>query len=177
MQTQISAGTIDAPSWDTVRVSKLAARMYAPLGTQMTLSDFVRVWRIFADTLSGNKGMRRWKESQEPAEWSSSVSTQGDSEYSTEGAWGYETGDDEAMDEEGFLREREELAKDLSVGFHLFPCSLWTSLSNNPSKQCRSIKTCWFTSVSKTNASAARSLAHSWRTESLSARPGSPSWS
>src|SRR5258707_399345 len=106
MHTQISAGTIDAPSWDTVRVSKLAARMYAPLGTQMALSDFVRVWRIFADAFSGNKGMRQWKDSQEPAEWSSSVSIQ---------AGGNETAS-EATDEEEFLSQREELAKDLSVG-------------------------------------------------------------
>lgn len=60
MQTQISAGTTDATYWDAVRVSKLAARMYAPLGTQMALSDFVRVWRIFADIFSGNKGVWRW---------------------------------------------------------------------------------------------------------------------
>lgn len=118
MQTQISAGTIDAPSWDTVRVSKLAARMYAPLGTQMALSDFVRVWRVFADTFSGNRGMRRWKESHEPAEWSSSVSTQDDSGYSVEGAWGNETADEETTDDEEFLKQREELAKDLSVGPH-----------------------------------------------------------
>ena len=125
MQTQISAGTIDAPSWDAVRVSKLAARMYAPLGTQMALSDFIRVWRIFADTFSGNKGMRRWKEFQEPAEWSSSVSTQDDSVgYSAEGAGGNETADDEATDDEEFLKQREELAKDLSVRFYLLPWSL-----------------------------------------------------
>jgi len=124
MQTQISAGTIDAPSWDAVRVSKLAARMYAPLGTQMALSDFIRVWRIFADTFSGNKGMRRWKEFQEPAEWSSSVSTQDDPGYSAEGAGGNETADDEATDDEEFLKQREELAKDLSVRFYLLPWSL-----------------------------------------------------
>jgi glycerol-3-phosphate O-acyltransferase/dihydroxyacetone phosphate acyltransferase len=115
MQTQISAGTIDAPSWATVRVSKLAARIYAPLGTQMALSDFVRVWRVFADTFSGTNGMRRWKESEEPAEWSSSVSTQhGDM---AEDAGGNEAAD-ETTDEEEFLRQREELAKDLSVGLH-----------------------------------------------------------
>ena len=109
MQTQISAGTIDAPSWEAVRVSKLAARMYAPLGTQMALSDFVRVWRVFADAFSGNKGMRQWKESHEPAEWS--LAHQSDSGCSAGGA------DDEATDEEEFLRQREELAKDLSVRF------------------------------------------------------------
>lgn len=113
MQTQISAGTIDAPSWDAVRVSKLAARMYAPLGTQMALSDFVRVWRVFADAFSGNKGMRQWKESHEPAEWS--LANQRNSGHSADGA------DDEAMDEEEFLRQREELAKDLSVRFSSSP--------------------------------------------------------
>ena len=79
----------------------------------MALSDFVRVWKIFADAFSGNKGMRSWRESQEPAEWSSSVSTQGD--LGADGAGGNETVD-EAADEEEFLRQREELAKDLSVG-------------------------------------------------------------
>lgn len=119
MQTQISAGTIDAPSWDTVRVSKLAARMYAPLGTQMALSDFVRVWRVFADGFSGNKGMRQWVESHEPAEWS--LATPCDSGCSAEG------GDDEATDEEEFLKQREELAKDLSVRFHFLPPGLYGS--------------------------------------------------
>jgi glycerol-3-phosphate O-acyltransferase / dihydroxyacetone phosphate acyltransferase len=130
MQTQISAGTIDAPSWDTVRVSKLATRMYAPLGTQMALSDFVRVWRVFADAFSGNKGMRQWKESQEPAAWSSSVSTRGDSGYTdtAEDAGGNETAD-EGTDEEEFLRQREELAKDLSVRYLPSP---WCLMNTPP---------------------------------------------
>jgi hypothetical protein len=122
MQTQISAGTIDAPSWETVRVSKLAARMYAPLGTQMALSDFVRVWRVFADAFSGNKVMRQWVESNEPAEWS--VTTQCDSGYSVEGA------DDKETGEEEFRKQREELAKDLSVRFHFLPGLYEAPLSN-----------------------------------------------
>ncbi|KAJ7200713.1 hypothetical protein C8J57DRAFT_1442101 [Mycena rebaudengoi] len=44
---QISSGTIDSPSWDLVRVSKAAARIYAPLGTRMSLGDYVRVVRTF----------------------------------------------------------------------------------------------------------------------------------
>jgi hypothetical protein len=53
MQSQISSGTIYAPNWNTIRVSKLAARMYAPLGTRMALGDHVRVTRVFADSFSG----------------------------------------------------------------------------------------------------------------------------
>jgi glycerol-3-phosphate O-acyltransferase / dihydroxyacetone phosphate acyltransferase len=49
MQQMISSGTIDAPSWDLVKTSKLAARIYAPLGTGMSLGDHVRVVRTFVD--------------------------------------------------------------------------------------------------------------------------------
>ncbi|KAF7321740.1 PlsC domain-containing protein [Mycena kentingensis (nom. inval.)] len=46
---QISSGTLDSPSWDLVRTSKIAASMYAPLGTFMTLGDYVRVVRTFLE--------------------------------------------------------------------------------------------------------------------------------
>ncbi|KAJ8468975.1 hypothetical protein ONZ45_g17048 [Pleurotus djamor] len=46
---QISSGTIDSPSWKLVRASKLAARMYAPLGTRMRLGDYVRVTLAFLE--------------------------------------------------------------------------------------------------------------------------------
>ncbi|KAJ7163580.1 hypothetical protein C8R43DRAFT_1062622 [Mycena crocata] len=49
MHHQISSGTIDSPSWDLVRVGKLAARIYAPLGTRMTLGDHVRMVRAFLE--------------------------------------------------------------------------------------------------------------------------------
>ncbi|KAJ7072102.1 hypothetical protein C8F01DRAFT_1243181 [Mycena amicta] len=49
MTEQITSGTFDSPSWDLVRVSKLAARMYAPLGTRMSLGDYVRVVRTFLE--------------------------------------------------------------------------------------------------------------------------------
>ncbi|KAG8830191.1 NADH:ubiquinone oxidoreductase [Serendipita sp. 399] len=62
MQSQISSGTIDAPDWKTVRVAKLAARMYAPLGTRMTLGDHVRVTRVFSDAFSGITS-RKWEDS------------------------------------------------------------------------------------------------------------------
>lgn len=46
---KISSGTIDSPSWDLIRTAKLAARMYAPLGTRMSLGDYVRLIRTFLD--------------------------------------------------------------------------------------------------------------------------------
>ena len=49
MHQQISSGTLDAPSWRLVRNAKLAGRMYAPLGTTMTLGDYVRVVRTFLE--------------------------------------------------------------------------------------------------------------------------------
>ncbi|KAL0068771.1 hypothetical protein AAF712_004100 [Marasmius tenuissimus] len=53
MHQQISHGTIDSPSWGLVRTSKLAARIYAPLGTHMSLGDHVRVVRTFLDAFKG----------------------------------------------------------------------------------------------------------------------------
>jgi len=47
--TKISAGTFDSPSWDLIRTAKIAARIYAPLGTMMTLGDFVRLTRTFLE--------------------------------------------------------------------------------------------------------------------------------
>ncbi|KIJ49354.1 hypothetical protein M422DRAFT_74499 [Sphaerobolus stellatus SS14] len=49
MATQISAGTLDSPSWDVIRTAKTAAKIYAPLGTKMTLGDYVRVVRVFIE--------------------------------------------------------------------------------------------------------------------------------
>ncbi|KAJ7594003.1 hypothetical protein C8J56DRAFT_425501 [Mycena floridula] len=43
MHQLISSGTIDSPSWDLVRTSKLAARIYAPLGTSMSLGNHIRL--------------------------------------------------------------------------------------------------------------------------------------
>ena len=47
IQEKIGSGTLDSPSWDLIRTAKLAARMYAPLGTMMTLGDHVRIIRTF----------------------------------------------------------------------------------------------------------------------------------
>ncbi|KAG6866735.1 hypothetical protein C0991_011394 [Blastosporella zonata] len=51
MHDVISSGTIDSPTWDLIRTAKLAARIYAPLGTRMSLGDHVRAIRSFLDAL------------------------------------------------------------------------------------------------------------------------------
>jgi glycerol-3-phosphate O-acyltransferase/dihydroxyacetone phosphate acyltransferase len=49
MRQQISSGTLDSPSWNLVRTAKLAAQIYAPLGTRMALGDHVRVVKTFLE--------------------------------------------------------------------------------------------------------------------------------
>lgn len=47
MYQDISSGTLDSPTWEIQRSAKLAARLYAPLGTRMSLGDFVRLVRAY----------------------------------------------------------------------------------------------------------------------------------
>jgi len=49
VQEKICSGALNSPSWDLIRTAKLAARMYAPLGTMMTLGDYVRIIRSFLE--------------------------------------------------------------------------------------------------------------------------------
>lgn len=109
MQSQISSGTIYAPNWNTVRVAKLAARMYAPLGTRMTLGDHVRVTRVFADTFSGRIA-GKWEDVKEKDEWGSDRGESVDEEIKP-----IESDDQEAQ------QKRDTLAKDLGVSD--FPAS------------------------------------------------------
>ncbi|TFY62892.1 hypothetical protein EVJ58_g3582 [Rhodofomes roseus] len=78
MHQQISLGTLDAPSWKMTRNAKLAARIYAPLGTTMSLGDYVRVVRTFLEAFklsdrpisenhSGSEGEAVCKENNEGA--------------------------------------------------------------------------------------------------------------
>ena len=46
---QMAGGTFDAPSWDLIRTAKMATSIYAPLGTAMSLGDYVRVTRTFLE--------------------------------------------------------------------------------------------------------------------------------
>jgi glycerol-3-phosphate O-acyltransferase/dihydroxyacetone phosphate acyltransferase len=49
MHRQIATGTFDAPSWGLIRAAKMATPIYAPLGTAMSLGDYVRVTRTFLE--------------------------------------------------------------------------------------------------------------------------------
>jgi glycerol-3-phosphate O-acyltransferase/dihydroxyacetone phosphate acyltransferase len=49
MHRRIATGTFDAPSWDLIRAAKMATPIYAPLGTAMSLGDYVRVTRTFLE--------------------------------------------------------------------------------------------------------------------------------
>ncbi|KAH7888706.1 hypothetical protein F5I97DRAFT_737160 [Phlebopus sp. FC_14] len=55
MHQQISCRTIDAPSWDLVRSAKVASRLYVPLGTHMSLGDYVRVTRTFVEAFKASE--------------------------------------------------------------------------------------------------------------------------
>ncbi|KAI0320922.1 hypothetical protein OF83DRAFT_466959 [Amylostereum chailletii] len=55
LHRQIASGTLDAPAWDLVRISKLSASIYAPLGTRMTLGDYVRVSRTFLEAFKSER--------------------------------------------------------------------------------------------------------------------------
>ncbi|KAK7035454.1 hypothetical protein VNI00_011747 [Paramarasmius palmivorus] len=55
MHQRISHGTLDGPSWQIIKISKLAARIYAPLGTRMSLGDHVRVVRTFLDAFKAEQ--------------------------------------------------------------------------------------------------------------------------
>jgi glycerol-3-phosphate O-acyltransferase/dihydroxyacetone phosphate acyltransferase len=62
MHQEISSRTIDAPSWEIVRIAKLASRMYVPLGTKMSLGDYVRVTRIFVEAFKASDRVWNVKE-------------------------------------------------------------------------------------------------------------------
>lgn len=51
-------GTLSAPSWRLIRNAKLAANIYAPLGTEMSLGDYVRVVRMFLEAFKVAEGSR-----------------------------------------------------------------------------------------------------------------------
>ena len=40
---------MDAPSWEILRSAKCAANIYAPLGTRMSLGDYVRLVKAYID--------------------------------------------------------------------------------------------------------------------------------
>lgn len=52
IRQQISRGTVDAPSWGILRSAKCAANIYAPLGTRMSLGDYVRLVKAYIDVFA-----------------------------------------------------------------------------------------------------------------------------
>lgn len=55
MHRQIANGTFDAPSWGLIRAAKMATPIYAPLGTAMSLGDYVRVTRTFLEAFKAGR--------------------------------------------------------------------------------------------------------------------------
>ena len=55
MYQQIATGTFDAPSWGLIRAAKMATPIYAPLGTAMSLGDYVRVTRAFLEVFKAGR--------------------------------------------------------------------------------------------------------------------------
>ncbi|GAA5938496.1 hypothetical protein JCM1841_006046 [Sporobolomyces salmonicolor] len=63
--TSIRSGILDAPSWSYIRLANTCRRLYAPLGTKLSLGDHVRLTQRFVDALAGKMAVRRWEESEE----------------------------------------------------------------------------------------------------------------
>jgi glycerol-3-phosphate O-acyltransferase/dihydroxyacetone phosphate acyltransferase len=55
MHRQIATGTFDAPTWGLIRAAKMATPIYAPLGTAMSLGDYVRVTRAFLEVFKAGR--------------------------------------------------------------------------------------------------------------------------
>ncbi|GJN94167.1 hypothetical protein Rhopal_007241-T1 [Rhodotorula paludigena] len=60
--SSIRSGILDAPSWAVLRMANTARRLYAPLGTKLTLGDHVRLTQRFVDALAGKRAEKRWEE-------------------------------------------------------------------------------------------------------------------
>lgn len=142
---QISSGTYDAPSWDLVRCAKLAAQIYAPLGTSMALGDYVRVSRAFLEAF-------KW------------ANVEGKVENGAGAGTATTSGSDEE-DEEVMKRRRAQvnaLLRDLKVrklGISPFSCT-------HASVRIRNTKRPSPRSASKTTASGASTLPQSSYTAS-----------
>ncbi|GAA6020749.1 hypothetical protein JCM10207_002011 [Rhodosporidiobolus poonsookiae] len=66
--SSIRSGILDAPSWSFLRLANTARRLYAPLGTKLTLGDYVRLTQRFVDALVGKRAERRWDDEEVEAE-------------------------------------------------------------------------------------------------------------
>ncbi|RXW21907.1 hypothetical protein EST38_g3946 [Candolleomyces aberdarensis] len=66
LQERIRSGVLEAPTWEIIRGAKLAAKMYAPLGTLMPLGEYVRLSRRFSDAFTGSMKAAPSNADQEP---------------------------------------------------------------------------------------------------------------
>lgn len=124
MANQISAGTLDAPSWDVIQTAKVAARIYAPLGTNMTLGDHVRVIQTFVEGFK--KTGKGWSQTRERSgSWDEPTGPLLGENDKTQGVLSTQTNRSETV------RKRDEdvdtLAKDLMVS----SLSLWFKIIVN----------------------------------------------
>lgn len=110
---QISAGTLDAPCWDVILTAKVAARIYAPLGTRMTLGDHVRVVRAFVESFK--KTGKSWTQGHDrTGSWDQTVAFPSDQDHQRDRV----TGADAQTRKEEEMKHDEAvdlLAKDLMV--------------------------------------------------------------
>ncbi|BGP28020.1 acyltransferase [Rhodotorula toruloides] len=60
--SSIRSGILDGPSWSIIRLANTARRLYAPLGTKLSLGDHVRLTQRFVDALMGKRAERTWEE-------------------------------------------------------------------------------------------------------------------
>lgn len=66
LQKRIRSGVLEAPTWEIIRGAKLAAKMYAPLGTLMPLGEYVRLSRRFSDAFTASTKANSSTADQEP---------------------------------------------------------------------------------------------------------------
>ncbi|GAA5869339.1 hypothetical protein JCM8547_008648 [Rhodosporidiobolus lusitaniae] len=113
--TSIRSGLIDAPSWSALREAHTARRLYAPLGTRLTLGDHVRLTRRFVEALSGRTAERRWEEEEGVEERGKVLKTPMREKKPVEGGGFFEVEGEKEDEEEGEMTEKdlEELRRDL----------------------------------------------------------------
>ena len=49
MKIDLESVLLNAPDFETLRLARLAEQLYAPLGTKMTLGQYVRLIQMFAN--------------------------------------------------------------------------------------------------------------------------------
>jgi hypothetical protein len=122
MEEQIRGGTLDAPSWEILRIglksphlhisgdssdpaARVAQRLYAPLGTELSLGEYVRLTQRFVDLFAHKK--RRLSS---PAELKSF-----NFEMTSEHEGGFVQGPAEVTVDDDNAESIDQLAKDLKV--------------------------------------------------------------